>query len=53
MAYGYRATVGMATGAGRAMPLWRENLFAFLARNAAQASEYCSLPANGVAEMGL
>ena len=35
------------------MPLWRENLSAFLARNAEQASEYCSLPASGMAEMGL
>jgi hypothetical protein len=26
------------------MPLWREKLFAFLARNAAQAAECYSLP---------
>lgn len=42
----------MATGASKAMPLWREKLFAFLARNAAQAGEYYSLPANRVVEMG-
>ncbi|WP_418939812.1 KUP/HAK/KT family potassium transporter [Paraburkholderia bryophila] len=42
----------MATGASKAMPLWREKLFAFLARNAAQAAEYYSLPANRVVEMG-
>ncbi|VXC17812.1 putative potassium transport system protein kup 3 [Burkholderia sp. 8Y] len=42
----------MATGASNAMPLWRERLFAFLARNAAQAAEYYSLPANRVVEMG-
>jgi KUP system potassium uptake protein len=34
------------------MPLWREKLFAFLARNAAQAAEYYSLPENRVVEMG-
>jgi KUP system potassium uptake protein len=28
----------MATGASKTMPLWREKLFAFLARNAAQAA---------------
>lgn len=42
----------LATGASKAMPLWREKLFAFLARNAAQAAEYYSLPANRVVEMG-
>jgi KUP system potassium uptake protein len=42
----------MATGASKTMPLWREKLFAFLARNAAQAAEYYSLPANRVVEMG-
>jgi KUP system potassium uptake protein len=42
----------MATGASKAMPLWREKLFAFLARNAAQAAEYYSLPENRVVEMG-
>ncbi|WP_408176021.1 potassium transporter Kup [Paraburkholderia strydomiana] len=42
----------MATGTSKAMPLWREKLFAFLARNAAQAAEYYSLPANRVVEMG-
>jgi KUP system potassium uptake protein len=42
----------MATGASKTMPLWREKLFAFLARNAAQAAEYYSLPENRVVEMG-
>lgn len=42
----------VATGASKSMPLWREKLFAFLARNAAQAAEYYSLPANRVVEMG-
>jgi KUP system potassium uptake protein len=34
------------------MALWREKLFAFLGRNAAQAAEYYSLPPNRVVEMG-
>lgn len=42
----------LATGESKAMSLWREKLFAFLARNAAQAAEYYSLPANRVVEMG-
>jgi KUP system potassium uptake protein len=42
----------VATGESRSMPLWREKLFAFLARNGAQAAEYYSLPANRVVEMG-
>jgi KUP system potassium uptake protein len=42
----------MSTGTSKAMPLWREKLFAFLARNAVQATEYYSLPANLVVEMG-
>ena len=42
----------VATGKSHAMPLWRERLFAFLARNAAQAAEYFSLPPNRVVEMG-
>ncbi|QDQ83277.1 potassium transporter Kup [Paraburkholderia megapolitana] len=42
----------LATGASKAMPLWREKLFAFLGRNAAQAAEYYSLPANRVVELG-
>ncbi|WP_408259038.1 KUP/HAK/KT family potassium transporter [Paraburkholderia xenovorans] len=37
-----------APGVSKAMPLWQEKLFAFLARNAAQYS----LPANRVVEMG-
>jgi KUP system potassium uptake protein len=42
----------LATGESKAMALWREKLFAFLGRNAAQAAEYYSLPANRVVEMG-
>ena len=42
----------VATGKSHAMSLWRERLFAFLARNAAQAAEYFSLPPNRVVEMG-
>ena len=42
----------VATGESKSMPLWREKLFAFLARNGAQAAEYYSLPANRVVEMG-
>ncbi|MEZ2311505.1 hypothetical protein AB6809_33230 [Paraburkholderia sp. RCC_158] len=42
----------MATGASKAMPPWREKLFAFLARNAAHGAEYYSLPANRLVEMG-
>jgi KUP system potassium uptake protein len=42
----------LATGESKAMALWREKLFAFLGRNAAQAAEYYSLPANRVVELG-
>ena len=42
----------VATGQSHAMSLWRERLFAFLARNGAQAAEYFSLPPNRVVEMG-
>lgn len=42
----------VATGKSHVMSLWRERLFAFLARNAAQAAEYFSLPPNRVVEMG-
>ena len=41
-----------ATGENKVMALWREKLFAFLGRNAAQAAEYFSLPPNRVVEMG-
>lgn len=34
------------------MSLWRERLFGFLARGAAQAAEYFSLPPNRVVETG-
>ncbi|MCP3707276.1 potassium transporter Kup [Paraburkholderia sp. CNPSo 3274] len=42
----------LATAQSKGMSLWREKLFAFMARNAAQAAEYYSLPANRVVEMG-
>ena len=42
----------VATGESKRMSPWREKLFAFLSRNAAQAAEYYSLPANRVVEMG-
>jgi KUP system potassium uptake protein len=42
----------LATGESKSMSLWREKLFAFMGRNAAQAAEYYSLPANPVVEMG-
>ncbi|WP_425306921.1 KUP/HAK/KT family potassium transporter [Caballeronia zhejiangensis] len=42
----------VATGKSHAMALWRERLFAFLVRNAAQAADYFSLPPNRVVEMG-
>jgi KUP system potassium uptake protein len=38
----------LATGEIKVMSLWREKLFAFLGRNAAQAAEYYSLPPNRV-----
>jgi KUP system potassium uptake protein len=41
-----------ATGESKTMALWREKLFAFLGRNAAQAAEYYNLPPNRVVEMG-
>ena len=41
-----------ATGESKTMALWRDKLFAFLGRNAAQAAEYYSLPPNRVVEMG-
>jgi KUP system potassium uptake protein len=34
------------------MAVWREKLFALLGRNAARASEYYSLPADRVVELG-
>jgi KUP system potassium uptake protein len=42
----------LATGQSKAMAVWREKLFALLGRNAARASEYYSLPANRVVELG-
>ncbi len=34
------------------MPLWREHLFAWMVRNASSASQFFSLPANQVIELG-
>ena len=34
------------------MPLWRERLFAAMARNAGSAVEYFKLPTNRVIELG-
>jgi KUP system potassium uptake protein len=42
----------LASGHDKTMALWREKLFAFLGRNAAQAAEYYSLPPNRVVELG-
>lgn len=41
-----------ATGESKVMALWREKLFAFLGRNAAQVAEYYSLSPNRVLERG-
>ena len=35
------------------MALWRERLFAFLARNAQPATAFFNLPANRVVELGM
>ena len=45
-----RATVVPTPGAG--MALWRENLFATMARNARTAADYYNIPANCVIELG-
>jgi KUP system potassium uptake protein len=45
-----RATVVPTPGAG--MALWRENLFATMARNARTAADYYNIPANCVVELG-
>jgi len=42
----------VVTGESKSMLLWREKLFALLARNAAPAAEYYNLPTNRVVEMG-
>ena len=38
--------------AGEGMALWRERLFAGMARNAGSAIEYFGLPTNRVIELG-
>jgi KUP system potassium uptake protein len=45
-----RATVVPTAGEG--MALWRENLFAGMARNARTAADYYNIPANCVIELG-
>lgn len=37
---------------GREMPLWREKVFAIMARNASSATGYFKIPANRVVELG-
>lgn len=46
-----RETILPAKGAG--MPFWRERLFAFMSRNAQQATAFFRLPANRVVELGM
>ena len=38
---------------GASMPFWRERLFAFMSRNAQQATAFFRLPANRVVELGM
>ena len=45
-----RATVVPTTAGG--MALWRENLFANMARNARTAADYYNIPTNCVVELG-
>ncbi|MCW5576314.1 MAG: potassium transporter Kup [Burkholderiales bacterium] len=47
-----RETLVPVTGGEDGMALWRERLFAALARNAGSAVEYFHLPANRVIELG-
>lgn len=42
----------IAAGETPGLPVWREKLFAFLARNATKAADYFSLPTNRVVELG-
>jgi KUP system potassium uptake protein len=47
-----RETVVPAGMSAGEMALWRERLFAMLARNAGNAADYFKLPANRVIELG-
>ncbi len=47
-----RETVVPASGIASGMALWREKLFAAMARNASGAADYFNLPANRVIELG-
>ena len=47
-----RETVVPVTGLPGGMALWRERLFAAMARNAGNAADYFNLPANRVIELG-
>jgi KUP system potassium uptake protein len=47
-----RETVVPVTGMPGGMALWRERLFAAMARNAGNAADYFNLPANRVIELG-
>lgn len=47
-----RETVIPSVRNGEGMALWRERLFAAMARNAASAVEYFNIPANRVIELG-
>ncbi len=42
----------IATAAPDGMALWRERLFAVLARNAGSVSDFFNIPANRVVELG-
>jgi KUP system potassium uptake protein len=39
-------------GSGRALASWRERLFAAMARNAGNITDYFNIPANRVVELG-
>ena len=41
------------SAAGSPMAFWRERLFAFMSRNAQQATTFFRLPANRVVELGM
>jgi KUP system potassium uptake protein len=47
-----RETVVPVAGKEGGMALWRERLFAAMARNAGNAADYFKLPANRVIELG-
>jgi KUP system potassium uptake protein len=47
-----RETVVPVSGKEGGMALWREKLFAMMARNAGNAADYFKLPTNRVIELG-